>query len=143
MPATEPRHQAFIVREGAAPGVRYESGLTVYDEALVDGYLIGLYWSAIGRVRPESEAVPELGPTREIDAPGPLARAAFQLALSGEDLTRGWTWVGAGEIGEAAGQVGRRLGRHYVVELEHRTRPVRVRVHTQLDGSPLLIRWLE
>jgi hypothetical protein len=100
MPATEPRHQAFIVREGAAPGVRYESGLTVYDEALVDGYWIGRYWSAIGRVRPESEAVPELGPTREIDAPGPLARAAFQLALSGEDLTGGWIWVGAGEIND-------------------------------------------
>ncbi len=137
-------HQGFEVRNAPTPGVRYESGLTICDEALVDGHWIERFWSSVGRLNAEIEAVPELGPSRDLDAPRPSAMAAFKLAVDGEDLGGGWTWVTADEVhDEPEGQVGRRLGRHFVVELRHRVRPVGVRVHTQLDGSPFLIRWLE
>ena len=32
---------------------------------------------------------------------------------------------------------------HVVVELRHAVRPITVRVHTVLDGTPILTRWLE
>jgi alpha-galactosidase len=139
-----PPYEAFDVREAPTPGVRYESGLTICDEALVDGHWIQRYWSSVGRLSAEAEAVPELEPGRNLDAPGPTTLAAFRLAVDGEDLGGGWMWIRAGEVnGEAEGQVGRRKGRHCVVELRHGARPVGVRVHTQIDGSPFLIRWLE
>jgi len=144
MPLLAQPHQAFDVRDEPNPGVRYESGLTICDEALVNGHWVGRYWSAVGRLQAEAEAVPELGPTRELDAPSLSDSAAFRLVVDDLDLAGGWTWVSADEVrDEDEGRVGRRQGRHCVVELRHRASPVRVRVHTQIDGSPFLIRWLE
>jgi len=143
MPTQIGLHQAFVVSDATEPGVHYESELTIVDEALVGGHWIGQYWSALGRVQPGDESVPELGAGREIGAPEPVDTAAFRLVIDDVDLSGGWTWVGASEVREDAGNVGRRTGHHYVVELRHRVTPVQVRIHTQLDGSAFLIRWLE
>ena len=37
------------------PGIRYTSGLTVYDEALVNGRLISRFWSTDGHIPQEAE----------------------------------------------------------------------------------------
>jgi len=89
MPLLAQPHQAFDVRDGPDPGVRYESGLTICDEALVDGHWVGRYWSAVGRLEAEAEAVPELGPAREIDAPSLNDSAAFRLVVDDLDLAGG------------------------------------------------------
>lgn len=137
-------HHDFAVRNNQSrPGIRYESGLTIYDEALIDGHWVGRYWSSIGRVQPDVEPPPDGAPPRELDPPSLLDRSAFGLAIDGVELAGGWAWGGATEVIEPAGQTGRRRGRHVVVELQHRQRPVSVRVHTQLDGSPVLTRWLD
>lgn len=132
-------YQSISLREGSEPGVRYTSGLTIYDEALVDGHWIGRYWSATGRVKPEIQLardLPELKPDR-LDA--------FRIVLDDSDLAGGWTWVGAEEVsgGGLAPISPQSPGRHYVVELAHEVRPIGVTVHTWLDGTPFLVRWLE
>lgn len=49
-----------------------------------------------------------------------------------------WTWVAGRE--EARTDRG---ARRFVVELAHAKEPIRIRVHTILDGTPVLTRWLE
>jgi len=133
--ATPPATACLHVTTDPEPHVRYVSGLTIYDEALVDGHWIGRYWSGVGRVKPEIQLVrdlPELAGER-LDA--------FRLSIDGQELEGGWTWAGHTES-EATSASGRPI-HHAVVELHHGTVPVTVRVHTELDGSPFLVRWLE
>lgn len=107
----------------ARPEIRYSSGPVVYVEGLVNGHWAGRYWSADGRIN-----VP--GEVRSDDA--------FQLAINGGPLTDGWKWVSGRELKRTDRGV-----RHFVVELAHAQRPITVRVHTLLDGTPMLTRWLE
>jgi hypothetical protein len=66
-----------------------------------------------------------------------VAEPAFRLAIDGEVLSDGWVFVGTAE---AAAQPG---SRHVIVELSHQTRPLSVILHTLLDGTPVITRWLE
>lgn len=120
------------VQDSATPGVRYRSGLVVYDEALADGRLVGRYWSAVGAIKPERHLEAE---KRSRDA---SSAESFCLRLDDQVLNRNWRWVDAHEIAEGSGST-----RHVVVELVQRAAPFSVKVHTRFDGSPFLVRWLE
>ncbi len=120
------------LRDGAEPGVRYRSGLTIYDEALVGGRLVGRYWSATGAIKPERHLDDERR-VRDL-----LPTEAFALRLDDQKLDRHWRWIGAREVADDKPGT-----RHVVVELAQTARPFRVRVHTRFDGSPFFIRWLE
>ena len=63
---------------------------------------------------------------------------AFHLQIDGQDLLDRWEWQG-GE--ERAG--GREGELHVIVSLKHAVRPVSVRIHTLLDGTSFLTRWVE
>lgn len=103
--------------------IRFVSGTTVYVEGLVSGVWSGRYWNAGGR----------------INVPYDLsADRAFELQAVGLDLTSGWKWVGAHEGPRTA-----KGTRHFVVELSSTKAPVTLFVHTVLDGTPILERWLE
>ena len=79
-----------------------------------------------------------------VDAIG--ADDAFEIRIKdqseaedpGRLLSAGWQWVSAGEV--AVTSTG---ARHFVVELVHSTTPVEVKLHTVLDGTPIMKRWLE
>ncbi|MCJ7737542.1 MAG: alpha-galactosidase, partial [Anaerolineae bacterium] len=116
-----------IELDDGSPIVRYTSGTTLYEEGMVDSRWVGRYWSPIGRVEPN----PVLG--------GELVDySAFGLQIDGQSLHRGWQFVSFDEKeGERSGQ------RHAIVTLAHQVRPVKLRIHTILDGSPVLSRWLE
>jgi len=103
--------------------VRYTSDRVVYVEGLVDGQWVGRYWSAGGRINVPYEL---------------LADESFQLQIEGEWLSTGWRWVGAHQ--EAKTERG---ARHFVVELANTLRPIELKIHTLLDGTPVLVRWLE
>lgn len=105
-------------------GARFSSELTIYDEGMLDGRLVGRYWSPIGRLRAEKEMEPK-------EYASPWADA-FLIEIGGNAVRQQWTWVGAKTEGAAT-----------VVELKHSSDPLRVRVHTKLDGTPVLMRWLE
>lgn len=120
------------IQTGTQVGIRYRSGLTVYDEALIDGQLGGRYWSAVGAIKPE----------RHIEAEKKLREGlptdSFSLRIDDQVLDRNWRLVDAREVAEDAPPT-----RHVVVELAQESTPFTVKVHTRFDGSPFLVRWLE
>jgi alpha-galactosidase len=118
---------------GDRPTMRYVSGTTVYEEALEHGRWIGLYWSASGQVQRENTVATLPG----LDAlKYPLH--SFELQIDGQTLHNRWAWVdGYERPGPRAGTV------EAVAELRHTLRPVTVRVVTRLDGTAIIMRYLE
>ena len=120
-------------RSGSREAVRYVSDTTVYEEALSDGRLIGLYWSASGQVQRENTTagLPGLEPLRR-----PVE--SFGLEVDGQSLHNRWQWIGATQrAGNPKGTS------EAVIELKHGVRPISVKVVTRIDGSPILVRYLE
>jgi len=97
----------------------YRSGTMTYREQLRDGRLVALPL--------DSTTAPDAG------------EAAFELRIRTDpsepelDLATGWRWVRAQSLSE----------RHHTVDLAHQTAPVALRVHTLLDGTSVIKRWLE
>jgi alpha-galactosidase len=115
------------------PAARYISAETVYEETLEHGRLTGLYWSASGQVQRENviEKLPGMDSVFR-----PLH--TFELEIDGQSLHNRWDWVaGSQRAGERPGTT------EAVVELRHQVRPVTVKVVTRLDGSAVLVRYLE
>ncbi|HPD29947.1 MAG TPA: alpha-galactosidase [Phycisphaerae bacterium] len=126
--------QGFIdVNVKPAPDheVRYTSGTTIYVEGLVEDRWVGRYWTPSGRINlPYQRWAEDAFELQVRDDPAPDAPLI--------PLSKGWRWVSATE---AQGTNPSR--RHFVVELSREAPPVTVRVHTMLDGTPVLTRWLE
>lgn len=113
--------------EVPVPQVCYRSGLTNYNETLTDGRWVGRYWNSAGFLERESFA-------DQIFNVPQVPFQAFELELDGQSLHFGWKFLGFIEA---------EPDRHFIVELESEIRPVRLRIHTRLDGTPVLTRWLE
>lgn len=92
------------------------------------GRFVGRGWNGAGfpndygdtRLDPAKHAMPQ----------------AFWLEVDGQLLASHWEWVGL----ETSQQ---ERGLQAVVTLRHTVRPIEVRVHTLLDGTAVLMRWLE
>ena len=113
--------------------VVYVSGTTVYAEALLGDRWVGRYWNSEGRV--DSPSNPWIDEAFEIsikDSPTPPT-------MTGTSLSRGWNWLSASELPVKAD----RGTRHAVVELSNSLLPIKVKIHTLLDGTPVLTRWLD
>jgi len=108
--------------------VRYMYDNSLYAEALVNGRWTARYWSAGRPVERNSFA----------------DSSAFALDIkqapdsSGISLNDNWQWVSAKELPKA-----NRGPIHFVVELARTFPALELRVHTLLDGTPILTRWLE
>ena len=124
-----------VVRDDANPGVCYVSGLTVYDEMLIGGRWIGRYWASNGFIEHEqslewaTEAAYWPMATVGIDL------HAFGLEVDGQSLHFGWE-LDTIETTTNDGAC------HTVVKLRNSIRPISVDVHTELDGTGFLTRWL-
>lgn len=110
--------------------IRFTSGKTVYVEALIEGQWLGRCWGTDGNV-------PSQYPQ--------FAEPAFEIeiqddpdAQTSRSLSAGWQWVSASEAPETE-----RDTRHFVVELSNTTCPTGLKIHTLLDGTAVLTRWLE
>ena len=110
--------------------IRFRSGEAVYVEALVGNRWASRLWNAEGRddLPRWSAAEPAFSITIKDD---PKAETAT-------NLDGGWQWVSGTELPQTDRGV-----RHYVVELSNTSLPVQVKVHTLLDGTPVLTRCLE
>lgn len=107
--------------------VTYRSGLVAYQESLIRGQFVGRSWNGSGYTNPESERFdPALHP----------APQAFWVELDGQLLWSHWEWRDLTQSEDTNGLTA-------IVELHHTVRPVVIRVHTRLDGTPILTRWLE
>ena len=140
MPAT---NSGIRFREGEAPGACFMSGRIVYDEIFMDGRVVSRYWNPNGQVWPEMH-LEGLGwkPDQPADS--------FHVGVDGMDLSGGFDWVSA-ESPPDPSAYRARIGadgnplpvEHGVISLDHARTGINVKVHTRLDGSDFLIRWLE
>jgi len=120
----------IVVGKTSTHDVRFVSGETVYVEALTEGQWVGRSWGTDGEVPSHRSRSAE--PAFEIDIreePDATANAS---------LSRGWQWVGASELPEIEED-----RRHLAVELSNTMCPIGLKMHTLLDGTPVLTRWLE
>ena len=148
-------------------GVRYVSGSTVFDEMLAGGRLVSRYWNPNGQVLPEmyyeklSWSVGQPADTFQlsIDNRNLAGGYAWDSASQSPDsshlpLTPPPTPAPPCREGLGVGREGQGgvrkdsnnqpfLVTHGVVSLKHADAGIAVKVHTRLDGSPFLIRWLE
>ena len=131
MSTTDTGSQPFAdvhLTESPDPTVGYRSGLVAYEESLIRGRFVGRSWNAAGFLNAWDDV--RLDPTKH---PTPQA---FWLEIDGQLLASHWEWAGFEQVEEAAGL-------HVIVSLRHAVRPISVQVHTLLDGTPVLTRWLE
>ena len=109
--------------------IRFVSNKTVYIESLVDGQWANRYWATDGKIpfsywrHKHSSFV--LGIKTKPDAE--------ELKLD-----KGWTFLDAKELERTD-----RGSRHFVVSLFNEQVDISVKVHTLIDGTPVLVRWLD
>jgi len=118
---------AISLRRSDNPRLRYKSGDMLYEEQFQDGTLTGRYWSASRNIREGNQA-----PAFHFNVPA----QSFNLCIDGQSLHHGWKFDGAKTWDDAQGQRG-------LIELVHSVRPVRVKIHSFLDGTPFMVRHLE
>jgi alpha-galactosidase len=102
----------------------YRTGLTVYEESFIKGRFVGRGWNGSGFLNFYEG---------RLDPAQHFAPQAFWLEVDGHLLSSDWDCVGY-EIESQS---------HVTVSLKHTVRPISVKVHTRLDGTPILTRWLE
>lgn len=121
-----------VVRSGAAPGVRFTSGLMVCDEELYAGRWVNRYWTATGQIKPGVHL------EGQSEARAGLPIDAFQLGIEGQNLAGSWKWIDAKQ---------RHLtnpdGELVTIELESTARPITVKLNTEMHGESVMVRWLE
>ena len=109
------------VSDAPEPMVRYVSGSALCMESLHDGRWLVRFRSGDGRIPMADEWWTE---------------DAFTIAVDGNPVDGGWEWEGSAETKALRG------GRSATVSLWNRARGIRVQVHTALDGTSVLTRWL-
>ncbi|MBQ9106560.1 MAG: alpha-galactosidase [Clostridia bacterium] len=122
---------SYTRNENGGIYVEYRSGNTVYEECFSDGELTACGWNCAGYDM-HTNTVPcvaRLNPAVfQVDS-------AFRLEIDGTDLYRTYEWVSY-EKEEKDGVL------HISVKLKSTLKPVTVTVHTLLDGSNILVRYL-
>ena len=134
-PVTHPPATNITILQKPHPTLRVVSGNLVYEEHLYKGGLRTRSWSPSGAIKPDfylEEGGEELPAADE-----PIA-CSFGLTVDGQELWDRWEWESAQETPCEPGGC-----RHVAIELKSDIRPIRVKVHTQIDGNPFLKRWLE
>lgn len=117
-----------ILAAGTDPTVSYRSALVVYEESLIKGRFVGRGWNGSGfvnfydgRLDPNQSAMPQ----------------SFWVEIDGQLLASDWEWGGFEKTAGPGADAW-----HTVITLKHGIRPVTVKVHTCIDGTPILTRWL-
>lgn len=100
----------------------FVSGKTVYTEAMYQDRWIGRCWAADGTQKLEYEG---------------FMSDAFEIEIDNEKLT-GWKFKGIEELPGSNAD-----SKHLVVNLQNTGQDIAVKVHTALDGTAIIKRWLE
>lgn len=116
----------------AFPWVQADAGLFIWEEALYDGAYCAVHYSAMGRSQSKENIYQKLTcgrfPSDHL--------LAFELEVDGEKLRDGFHWQ-RDEIRRMAAGC-----EEMVVTLTHDRYPLEIGVHTLLDGTAFLVRWL-
>jgi len=120
------------------PWVRLHTGHVAYEEALIQGQYLVVNWSAMGRPNERERIWKTFADGADSWRPLRSRQHAFFLEVDGQRLGDRWSWVTSSEVDPRPTS-----GRELVVDLRHAVRPITVKVHTALDGTAFLVRWLE
>ena len=116
------------------PWSRYESRQFVWEDALVAGDYFSVYASAQGRGSSRERVLEFL----ELSRTDHISRFyAFEVAIDGFKLRHHFELVSQETVKTPEGF------EHHIVVLAYPMRSVHIKVHTLLDGSSFLVRWLE
>ncbi len=130
-------YTAITVLTGEKPGLRHVSGMATYTEVLEDGRLLPILRSSSGRPKYQLDNVWES--SKWLDKfIGRYPVESFSLEIDGQQLENHWTFSEAQEAGEEE-----QRGKHSLLSLSHAVKPVNVKIHSKLDGTPFLERWME
>ena len=120
-----------LVRNEGAPIFCYRSGMTVYEEGFSGGILSSFGWNGAGFTLNVLEDFPSYL------KPSELGRSeVFSFEAGGQTLRNGWICDGY-EVKEKEG------GKECILRLKSTLKPVCVKVHTFVDGTAVIERWLE
>jgi alpha-galactosidase len=111
------------------PTITYRSSLTTYEESFIRGQLVGRAWNGSGHINAWDDGT-RLDPTKH---PTPQA---FWLEIDGQLLHSHWEWQNFERIELPNGL-------QTTLILKHQIRPIQLKIHTVLDGTSVLMRWLE
>lgn len=112
--------------------VRYVSGRAAYVEEFLKDQLVGRYWGGDGNANLSNQDWEyDAFEIRIKDQPKPPT-------MPGKLLSKGWRWISSTESPKTD-----RGARHFVIRLSSSILPVTVMVHTLLDGTPIMTRYLE
>lgn len=134
---------SIIFHRGNRPGALNISDHLVLDEALIDGRYVVRYWNPNGQIWPEMHFA-------SLKWAADQPAESFRLSINKKDLSGGYEWEGAELTPDPSSwrvrcdANGKPLPViHSVVTLLNKQAGIQVKVHTRLDGSPFMIRWLE
>ena len=116
-----------------SPGVRIDADRFIWEEALFAGNYLTVHHSAMGRCQSRENIYLTLTGSRY---PVPM-QYAFEVEVDGQLLRDRWEWKSEQVIERERGV------QELIVELAYSSPSVTVRVHTRVDGSAFLERWLE
>ena len=112
--------------------VRYVSGGAVYVEELMQGRWAGRFWGA--GEQPHSPDAYWASDALEIQ----IKTEPTPDSMPGTLVATGWRIESSSELASSG-----KDKFHYAVELSNSIHPLKLKVHTLLDGTPVLMRWLE
>ncbi|MBQ8357234.1 MAG: alpha-galactosidase [Clostridia bacterium] len=128
------KHAEFAdihVEEGEVTTFSYRFGTAVYEEMMVGNRLLSAGWNGAGYTQNVLEDMPSrlrVGEYRN--------NTAFRLEAEGSTLDFDWNYKGFSQTDSGKGV-------HGTVTLESTLLPLTVRVHTMLDGTGVMERYLE
>lgn len=118
-------------QSGEKPVFCFRSGFAVYEEGFIDGALVGLGYNSAGYPLNVLTNCPTRLDYRRFGEP-----YVFNLTVNGCCLDFSLKFVDFEKITEENSV-------HTVLTLDSELMPVRIRVHTFLDGTQMFTRWLE
>lgn len=127
-----------VTQNNAHNNIRFETGLTVLDEALYRGHYLVRYWSPSGQVLPEMH----LREDTFFERANGFPIDSFILSVNGNKLTR-FSLVSQGEYPDDSGLFSEGPVKVWKTRLDSLETDIAVTVCTRLDGSEFLVRWLE
>ena len=117
--------------DGENPVFCYRSGLAVYEETFYNGILVSSGYNASGYPLGLLEACPSWLDPRDFHEP-----SSFNIEIDGQCIDYRLKLIGF-ETSESNGTL------EAITTLESEIKPVRLRIHTVLDGSQMFSRYIE
>ena len=118
-------------QEGENQVFCYRSGLAVYEETLTKGVLVSSGWNAAGYPLNVLAGYPTRIDHKQFSEP-----SAFHVEIDGESIDYDLEYVDFTQLRQED-----RL--ETILTLRSRIKPVLLKVHTLLDGTQMLTRWME